>query len=44
MPDSSSVPPPVNGILETSLNVESAAPSAEFYRRIFGFQVIDMGR
>ena len=31
------LPPRVNGILETSLYVESAARSAEFYRRIFGF-------
>ncbi len=34
------IPPSVNGILETSLYVESAARSAEFYRRIFGFEVI----
>ena len=33
--------PAVNGILETSLYVESAARSAEFYRRIFGFEVIE---
>jgi catechol 2,3-dioxygenase-like lactoylglutathione lyase family enzyme len=30
------MPPRVNGILETSLYVESAARSAEFYRRVFG--------
>ncbi len=33
--------PRVNGILETSLYVESAARSAEFYQRVFGFEVID---
>ena len=33
--------PRVNGILETSLYVESAARSAEFYQRIFGFEAID---
>ena len=36
------MPPRVNGILETSLYVENAARSAEFYRRIFGFEVIDV--
>jgi catechol 2,3-dioxygenase-like lactoylglutathione lyase family enzyme len=41
MPESASFPPHVNGILETSLYVESAARSAEFYRRIFAFQTID---
>ncbi|MGC1685470.1 MAG: VOC family protein [Candidatus Acidiferrales bacterium] len=35
-------PPRVNGILETSLYVESAARSAEFYQRVFGFEVIDL--
>jgi catechol-2,3-dioxygenase len=35
--------PAVNGILETSLYVESAARSAEFYQRIFGFEVIEPG-
>lgn len=34
--------PAVNGILETSLYVESAARSAEFYRRIFGFEAIEL--
>ena len=34
-------PPQVNGILETSLYVKSAARSAEFYKRVFGFEVID---
>ena len=33
--------PGVNGILETALYVESAARSAAFYQRIFGFEVID---
>ncbi len=32
--------PAVNGILETSLYVASAARSAEFYQRVFGFEVI----
>jgi len=34
--------PVVNGILETSLYVESAARSAEFYRRVFGFEPIEL--
>lgn len=33
--------PKVNGILETSLYVESVARSAAFYQRVFGFDVID---
>ena len=41
MPESSSNPPHVNGILETSLYVESAARSAEFYRRVFGFEPLN---
>ena len=41
MPDALSERPRVNGIVETSLYVESAARSAEFYRRVFGFHVID---
>jgi catechol-2,3-dioxygenase len=41
MPGSSSNPPHVNGILETSLYVESAARSAEFYRRVFGFEPLE---
>lgn len=41
MPDVTSMPPHVNGILETSLYVASAARSAEFYRRVFGFERID---
>jgi catechol 2,3-dioxygenase-like lactoylglutathione lyase family enzyme len=36
-------PPRVNGILETSLYVESAARSAEFYRRVFGFEPLEPG-
>ncbi len=35
--------PRVNGILETSLYVESAARSAEFYRRVFGFEPLEPG-
>ena len=38
MAQSTSNPPQVNGVLETSLYVESAARSAEFYRRVFGFE------
>jgi catechol-2,3-dioxygenase len=41
MPDALSKMPHVNGILETSLYVESAARSAEFYRRVFGFELIN---
>ena len=37
MTQTHSNPPHVNGVLETSLYVESAARSAEFYRRVFGF-------
>ncbi len=32
--------PPVKGILETSLFVQDAERAAEFYRRIFGFEVM----
>ncbi len=32
--------PAVNGILESSLHVESVARSAEFYQRVFGFEII----
>jgi catechol 2,3-dioxygenase-like lactoylglutathione lyase family enzyme len=35
--------PRVNGILETSLYVESAARSAEFYERVFGFEPLEPG-
>ena len=34
-------PPHVNGVLETSLYVASAARSAEFYRRVFGFEPLE---
>ena len=37
------MPPRVNGILETSLYVESPARSAEFYRRVFGFEPLEPG-
>lgn len=33
-------PPQVNGILETSLYVESPLRSVDFYRRIFGFELL----
>ena len=35
------MPPRVNGIVETCLYVDNPARSAEFYRRVFGFDVID---
>ena len=38
-----STPPRVNGILETSLYVENAARSAEFYQRVFGFEPLQPG-
>jgi catechol 2,3-dioxygenase-like lactoylglutathione lyase family enzyme len=34
--------PQVNGILETSLYVERPARSVEFYRRLLGFEPIDV--
>jgi catechol 2,3-dioxygenase-like lactoylglutathione lyase family enzyme len=37
----SSTPPHINGILETSLYVKSAARSAEFYQRVFGFEPLE---
>jgi catechol-2,3-dioxygenase len=37
------MPPRVNGILETSLSVESAARSAAFYGRVFGFDLLEPG-
>jgi catechol-2,3-dioxygenase len=40
MPDALSKAPQVNGVLETSLYVKSPAHSAEFYRRVFGFDVM----
>jgi catechol 2,3-dioxygenase-like lactoylglutathione lyase family enzyme len=36
------VRPPVNGILETSLYVARPTRSVEFYRRIFGFEPLDL--
>ena len=33
-------PTPTNGIVETSIYVESPARSAEFYRRVLGFDVL----
>lgn len=42
MADSTVKPPRVNGILETSLYVESPARSAEFYQRVFGFEPIGL--
>ena len=41
MADAGSSAPRVNGILETSLYVESTARSAEFYRRVFGFELLE---
>jgi catechol 2,3-dioxygenase-like lactoylglutathione lyase family enzyme len=41
MSDATSIRPHVNGILETSLYVESPTRSVEFYRRVFGFEPID---
>ncbi len=41
MAEQSKTPPRVNGILEMSLYVESAVRSAGFYRRVFGFEVLD---
>jgi len=35
------MPPQVNGILETSLYVESAARSAAFYQKVFGFEPLE---
>jgi catechol 2,3-dioxygenase-like lactoylglutathione lyase family enzyme len=43
MSDVATTPPRVNGILETSLYVESPARSAEFYRRVFGFEPLEPG-
>ena len=43
MTDVATMPPRVNGILETSLYVESPARSAEFYRRVFGFEPLEPG-
>jgi catechol-2,3-dioxygenase len=41
MLDATSIRPQVNGILETSLYVERPTQSVEFYRRVFGFDLID---
>ena len=41
MPSAATTRPQVNGILETSLYVESPTRSVEFYRRVFGFELID---
>ena len=41
MSNVATLPPRVNGILETSLYVESPARSAEFYRRVFGFEPLE---
>ena len=42
MSEAASHRPQVNGILETSLYVESPPRSVEFYRRVFGFEPIDL--
>jgi catechol-2,3-dioxygenase len=41
MTQTAPTPPAVNGVLETSLYVASAARSAEFYRRVLGFELLD---
>ena len=43
MSEVTTLAPRVNGILETSLYVESAARSAEFYERVFGFEPLELG-
>ena len=43
MLQSNSSPPRVNGVLETSLYVQSVARSAEFYHRVFGFEQLEAG-
>jgi len=40
--DAASRRPQVNGVLETSLYVEYPTQSVEFYRRVFGFEPIDV--
>jgi len=42
MSDATFSRPQVNGILETSLYVERPTRSVEFYRRVFGFEPIDI--
>jgi len=34
------MPPPVNGILETGIYVEDVDRSREFYQRVFGFEAV----
>ena len=41
MPQPSSIPPRVNGVLETSIYVQSVPRSAEFYHRVFGFEALE---
>jgi catechol 2,3-dioxygenase-like lactoylglutathione lyase family enzyme len=41
MADAASTRPEVNGIVESSLYVESVARSVQFYKRVFGFEPID---
>jgi hypothetical protein len=43
MSNVATMPPRVNGIRKTSLYVESPARSAEFYRRVFGFEPLEPG-
>lgn len=35
--------PPLHGVMETSLYVDDLKRSAEFYRRVFGFAVVQEG-
>jgi catechol-2,3-dioxygenase len=42
MPEVHRVRPSVNGILETSLYVERLTRSVEFYRRVFGFEPMNV--
>jgi len=42
MPEPRLIPPRVNGVLETSLYVQSAPRSAEFYHRVFGFEPLEV--
>ena len=37
------MPPRTDGVLETALYVDDPGRSAEFYRAVFGFEVIDAG-
>ena len=41
MANAAAIPPDVNGIVESSLYVESVARSVQFYKRVFGFEPID---